>query len=98
MEKEPNNKKKIKVEKSSPQIDPRLDRIEPLLKESLMFKNYFNDNAGFTSIPKGKLPLRFTMPCIKFNRIRNHHHHMRNLVSVMTLKGINNDIFHLIFP
>jgi len=59
-----------------------------------VFNNYFNDYMGFTSIPKGKLPLKFTMPDIKFYGTK----HPLFLLSVMTLKGIEKDIFHIIFP
>ena len=52
---------------------------------------------GFTSIPKRKLALKFTMSDIKFHRIENPYHHMRNFVSAMTLKRIDKDIFHIIF-
>jgi len=63
-----------------------------------MFKNYFNDYAGFTSIPKEKLSPLFIMLDIKFYEIENPHDHVRNFVSAMTLKGIDKDIFHIIFP
>jgi len=63
-----------------------------------MFNNYFHDYAGFTSIPKGMLLPKFTMSNIKFHGTENPHHHVKNFISNMTLKGIDNDIFHLIFP
>ena len=63
-----------------------------------MFNNYFNDYKGFTSIPKGKLPLTFTMSDIKFHGTKNPRYHVQNFVSAMTLKGIDKDIFHFIFP
>jgi len=63
-----------------------------------MFNNYSDDYAGFSSTPKGKLPLKFTMTNIKFHGTENPHHHVRNFVSAVTLKGIDKDIFHLIFP
>jgi len=62
-----------------------------------MFNNYFNDYTIFTSILKGKLPPKFTMPNIKFHGTGNPRHHMRNFISAMTLQGIDKDIIHLIF-
>jgi len=38
---EDDKKKEEEGEKSTPQIDPRVDRIEQLFKESFMFTNYF---------------------------------------------------------
>jgi len=35
---------------------------------------------------------------IKFHRTENPLHHVSNFTSVMTLKGIGKDIFHIIFP
>jgi len=61
-----------------------------------MFNNYFNDYAGFTIIPKRKLSPKFTIPDIKFHGTAQHH--MRSFIIAMTLKGIDKDIFHLIFP
>ena len=69
-EREYDKKKEEKEEKSTPQIDPRADQIKQLLKESSMFNNYFNDYAGFTSIPKGKLSPKLTMPDFKFHGIK----------------------------
>ena len=40
----------------------------------------------------------FTMPDIKFHGIENLNQHIRNFVSAMTLKGIDKDVFHIIFP
>ena len=48
-------------EKSAPPMDPWVNRIEHLLKESCKFNYYFNDYAGFTTIPKGILPPKFTI-------------------------------------
>jgi len=79
-------------------VDSRVDHTEQLLKESSMFNNFYNDYVGFTTILKGKLPHKFTMPDIKFHGTENPNHHVRDFVSVMTLKGIDKDIFHLIFP
>jgi len=45
-----------------------------------MFNNYFNDYAGFTSIPKGNFPIKFTMTDIKFNEIENLNHHVGNFI------------------
>ena len=92
------NKKEEKGEKSTPQADPRVDWIEQLLQESFMFNNYLNDCAGFTSIHKGKLGPKSIMSDIKFNGTKNPHYHVRNFLSTMTLKRINKDIFHIIFP
>jgi len=41
-----------------------------------MFYNYFNDYAGVILIPKGKLPVKFTMPDIKCHGTENPHHHV----------------------
>ena len=38
------------------------------------------------------------MPDIKFHRTKNANYHVRNFLSVMALKGISKDIFHIIFP
>jgi len=38
------------------------------------------------------------MSGIKFYGIENPHHHVRNFLSAITLKGIDKDIFHIIFP
>jgi len=46
----------------------------------------------------GTLPPKFYMPNIKFHEIENPHHYMRNFVSAITLKDIDQDIFHIIFP
>ena len=62
-----------------------------------MFNNYFIDCAGFISITKRELPSKFMMPNIKFHGIENPHHHIRNFVSTMTQKGIDSNIFHIIF-
>jgi len=62
-----------------------------------MFNNYFNDYVRFASISKGKFPLEFTMPDIKFHGNENPYHHVIHFVSVMTLKGIYKDIFTLYF-
>jgi len=35
---------------------------------------------------------------IKFHGTENPHQHVRNSISAMTLKGIDKDIFHIIFP
>ena len=48
-------------------MDPQVDYIEQLLKESTMFNNYFNDYVGFASISKGKLPSIFTILDMKFS-------------------------------
>ena len=63
-----------------------------------MFNNYFNDYTELTSIPKGKLPLKFTMPDIKFYGTENLHYHMMNFLTTMPLKGIDRDMFHIMFP
>ena len=34
---------------------------------------------------------------IQFNRTKNAHHHVRKFISIMTLKGIDNDISDIIF-
>ena len=60
-----------------------------------MFNNYFNDYAEFTTILKGKLSPKFTM--LDINGTENTNHRVRNFISAMTLKGIDKDIFHLIF-
>jgi len=62
-----------------------------------MFNNYFHNYIGFTLTPKGKLPLNFTMPDIKIHGTENPHHQVRNVVSVMALKAIDKNIFHIIF-
>jgi len=62
----------------------------------LNFTNYFNDYPWFTSIPKGKF-LKIHLPNIKFHGIENPNHYVSNFVSAMTLKGIDKDIFHIIF-
>ena len=51
-----------------------------------------------TTIPKEKLPPKFIMPDIKFHGAENPNLHVRNFVIVVTLKGIDKDIFHFIFP
>jgi len=63
-----------------------------------MFNNYSSDYAGFISIPKGMLPPKFTMSDINFHRIKNPHHVMRTFVSDMTLKRIDKDMIHIVFP
>jgi len=63
-----------------------------------MFNNYLSDYEGFTSFPEWKLPPKFIMSNIKFHGTDNPNHHVRNFVSAMTLKGIDKDIFHIIFP
>jgi len=92
------NTKEGELNNSTPQADPHIDHIEKRLKESSMFNIYFNDCVGFTSIPKWKLPLKFTMLDIKFNRTKILITCMRNFVSAMTLKRIDKDIFHFILP
>jgi len=62
-----------------------------------MLNNCFNDYAEFTTIPKGKLPPKFTMLDIKFHGIESPHYHVRNCFSAMILKGMDKDIFHIIF-
>lgn len=80
-----------KKEKSAPLMDSQVDRIEQLLT---IFNNYFNEYVGFTSIPKGKLPPKFTMPNIKFHGTENSNHYLRNFASSMALKGIDKDIIY----
>ena len=63
-----------------------------------MFNSYFDDHARFTSIPKGKLHVKFTTLDIKLHGTKIPHYHVRNFLSAMTLKGIYNAIFHIIFP
>jgi len=63
-----------------------------------MFNNYFNDYMGFTFIIEGKVLTKFTMPDIKLYETENPHYHVRNSLCAMTLKGINKDMFHIIFP
>jgi len=70
-------KKGEEEEKSCPLLDSRVDHIEQLLKESSMFNNYFNNYVGFTYISIGKLPLKFSMPDIKFHETQNPNHHVR---------------------
>jgi len=60
-------RRKEEVEKSTPQANPQEDCVEQLHKESSMFNNYFNH---YTSIPKGKLSLKFTMSDIKFHETK----------------------------
>jgi len=62
-----------------------------------LFNNSFNGYAGFTSIPKRKLPPKFTIPGIKFHGTKNPNHHIRNFINAMTLKGIDKDMFNSIF-
>ena len=62
-----------------------------------MLNHDFNNHKGVNSITKGKLPLKFTMPYIKFNGTENPYHHMKNFLSTLSLKGINKDIFHVTF-
>ena len=62
-----------------------------------MFNNHFTNYGGFTSIPKGKLAPRFTMPDIKLHGTKNTHHYVRNFVSAMTFKEIDNNMFLIIF-
>jgi len=52
----------------------------------------------FTSVLKGKLLPKFTIPDIKFDGTTNPHHHVRIFISTITLKGVDKDIFHLLFP
>jgi len=47
---------------------------------------------------KENYPQKLTVSNIKFHGTKNPHHHVRNFRSAMTLKGINKDIFHIIFP
>ena len=54
-------KNKEAGEKDPPKINPWLDHTEHLLKEFLMFNNYFANYVGFTSIPKGNCPQ--SLPC-----------------------------------
>jgi len=84
--------------KRTPPPNLRVDCIEQLLEESFTFNNCFNVYAGFTSILKVKLSPKFTMPNIKFHGTKNPNHYVRHFINVMTLKGINKDNFHIIFP
>jgi len=63
-----------------------------------MSNNYFIDHTGFTSILKGKLPLKFTLSDIKLHEIEKSTHHMKNIVGTTTLKEINTNIFYIMFP
>ena len=62
-----------------------------------MFNGCFNNYAGFTSISKGKLLPKLMMPNIKFHGTENSYHHVSDFISAMALKGIDKNIFHLIF-
>ena len=42
--------KEEEKEKDTPKTNPRLDRIEQLLKQSSLFNGFFNDYEEFTSI------------------------------------------------
>ena len=84
--------------KDTPKSNLWLDRIEQLLKHSSMFNNYLTNYSRFTLISKEKLPIKLNMWDIKFYETENFHHYMRNLIGAMTLKGIDRDVFHLIFP
>jgi len=58
-----------------------------------MYNNYFIDYAKSITIPKGKLPPKFTMLDVKFHGTENHgtenpNHHGRNFAGAMTLKGL----------
>jgi len=90
--------RKEELEKSNPKVILRIELIEQLLKESSIFNNYFNDHVKFTSVPKGKLPPKFNVSNIKFHGTENLHHHMKNFVSVRTLKGTDKDILYFRFP
>ena len=63
-----------------------------------MFNSYFNDYTRFTTISKGKLPPKFTIPVTKFYGTENPSHRVRNFVNAMTLKGIDKYIVLLRFP
>jgi len=89
--------KKKKGGKDTPEIDLRLDHIEKLLKEFSIFNNYLTYYVGFTPIPKEKLPSKFTIPDLRFQGFENLLHYVKNFISAMTSKGIDRDIFHLIF-
>ena len=62
-----------------------------------MFNNYSKDCEGFTSIPKGKLHPKFMILDIKSHGTKNPHHHVRDFLNATTLKGIDKNIFHVIF-
>jgi len=64
-------------------MDPRIDHIEQLPKESSMVNNYFNDHVEFTSISRGKLAPKFTVPNIKFHGTKDPHHHVKNIISAI---------------
>jgi len=52
----------------------------------------------FTSLTKEKLPLKFTTPDLNIQGTKNPCHHVMDFISVMTLKGLDKDIVHIIFP
>ncbi|KAJ8425736.1 hypothetical protein Cgig2_025692 [Carnegiea gigantea] len=73
----------------------RLRKATEMFQSSHAF--YRRCMKGFTTTSKGKWPPKFIMPDIKFYRIENPNHYVRNFVSDMKLKGIDKDIFNLIF-
>ena len=83
------------MKKSTLQLNVRVSQIEKLLKKSFIFKNYF---TGFTSIPEGRLPRKFTMLDVKFYGTEHPHYNVRNFLSIMTIKGMGDDIIHIILP
>jgi len=73
-----------------------MDHIERLLKESFAFNNYFDECR--IDFLEWKTATDFTMPDIKLCRTENPHHHVRNFIHATSLKGIDKEVFHLIFP
>ena len=47
---------------------------------------------------KASHPSNFMVQDTKFHGIENPHHHVKNFISVTTLKEIDKDIFHITFP
>jgi len=45
-----------------------------------------------------KITPKFIKPNIKFHGTENPHHRTRSFLSAIILKGIDKDIFHIIFP
>jgi len=56
------------------------------------------DYTRFTQIPKGKLAFKFITLDIKLHRTENPQHDIRSLIGFITLKGVEKDILHIIFP
>lgn len=82
--------------------DPLRQKMEKYLKmfeASPMFKDSFSQYDNYVTQPKSTVPIKFSVPeSVRFTRVEYPHHHVKSFLHYMAAKGIERDVFHLVFP